>query len=150
MALSFFATAWGLFGGVAGACSGIPFSLLSPAQPSPAPCLSPPQALEASLGGLEGSQAEGFRRLGGSLQSALQGAEEKLGAAVLSEARRSLEPVRRLPELLAAAMPVTPEVVMSPDGLLVRRRGLLGAAWLLALAGEPAAPRLLPLLSNFL
>ena len=79
------------------------------------------QALEASLGGLEGSQAEGFRRLGGSLQSALAGAEESLGAAVRSEARRSLEPVRRLPELLAAAMPVTPEVVMAPDGLLVRR-----------------------------
>ena len=38
------------------------------------------------------------------------------------EAARSLDPLRRLPELVAAAMPVTPEV-LGPDSALVSAVG---------------------------
>lgn len=45
-----------------------------------------------------------------------------LQAAVRDEAARSLDPLRRLPELVAAAMPVTPEV-LGPDSSLVSAAG---------------------------
>jgi hypothetical protein len=40
-------------------------------------------------------------------------------AAVRDEAQRSLDPLRRLPELLQQAMPVTPDLVLGPDRALV-------------------------------
>ncbi len=43
--------------------------------------------------------------------------------AVRDEAYRSMDPLRRLPELLAAALPVTPEVVLGPDRALVSGAG---------------------------
>ena len=39
------------------------------------------------------------------------------------EAYRSLEPLRRLPELMQAAVPVTPEVLLGPDRALVSAAG---------------------------
>ncbi|GFR52203.1 hypothetical protein Agub_g14743, partial [Astrephomene gubernaculifera] len=62
-------------------------------------------AVEGSLSGLEVSQSEGLRRLSMSLNSALADAEATLQSGVRNEVARSMEPVRRLPQMLAAALP---------------------------------------------
>ncbi|KAG2443420.1 hypothetical protein HXX76_001778 [Chlamydomonas incerta] len=62
-------------------------------------------AVEGSLSGLEVAQSEGMRRLGMSLNSALADAEASLQSSVRNEVARSMEPVRRLPQMLAAALP---------------------------------------------
>lgn len=56
----------------------------------------------------------------------------RVQGAVRDEAYRSMDPLRRLPELLAAALPVMPEVVVGPDRALVSnaRAGWRGqASW---------------------
>lgn len=53
--------------------------------------------------GLEVAQAEGLRRLNTTMTSSLADNEDSLTAALRSEVWRSLEPVRQLPQLLAAA-----------------------------------------------
>jgi tetratricopeptide (TPR) repeat protein len=58
--------------------------------------------LEGAVTGLEVAQGEGMRRLGSSLSSLLVDAEAGLQSAVREEAWKSLEPVRRLPQLLAS------------------------------------------------
>ncbi|GIM16319.1 hypothetical protein Vretimale_18950 [Volvox reticuliferus] len=62
-------------------------------------------AVEGSLSGLEVAQSEGLRRLSMSLNSALADAEATLQSSVRNEVARSMEPVRRLPQMLAAALP---------------------------------------------
>ncbi|KAI7836874.1 hypothetical protein COHA_009274 [Chlorella ohadii] len=74
-------------------------------------------SLEGAIGGLQAAQADGLRRLNTGLAAAVDDAQATLEAAVRDEAARSLDPLRRLPELVAAAMPVTPEV-LGPDSSL--------------------------------
>ncbi|GLC43027.1 hypothetical protein PLESTM_001414800 [Pleodorina starrii] len=62
-------------------------------------------AVEGSLSGLEVAQSEGLRRLSMSLNSALADAEATLQSSVRNEVARSMEPVRRLPQMLAVALP---------------------------------------------
>ena len=57
--------------------------------------------LEGAVGGLEVAQGEGLRRLGTNLSAMITDAEAGLQSAVREEAWRSLDPVRRLPQLLA-------------------------------------------------
>lgn len=59
-----------------------------------------------------------------------------LQAAVRDEAARSLDPLRRLPELVAAAMPVTPEV-LGPDSSLVSASVCAGWLSLGVLRSQP-------------
>lgn len=65
------------------------------------------QALESSVDGLQASQGDALRRLAAGVSSSvslsLADAELSLAAAVRSEAFAALEPVRRLPQLLASA-----------------------------------------------
>ncbi|KAK9829919.1 hypothetical protein WJX72_008642 [[Myrmecia] bisecta] len=77
-------------------------------------------SLEGSLNGMEMSQVEGMRRLTNSLTSAIADAEEALQATVRAETMRALEPVRRLPQMLATALPVTDITALQPiaDGAL--------------------------------
>ncbi len=56
--------------------------------------------------------------------------------AVRGEAARSLDPLRRLPELVAAAMPVTPEV-LGPDSSLVSASVCAGWMSLGVLRSQP-------------
>ncbi len=72
------------------------------------PTLLHHQAVEGSLSGLDVAQGENIRRLSLSLNSALADAESALQVSVRSEVSQSLEPVRRLPQMLAAIIPPTP------------------------------------------
>ncbi|PSC74895.1 hypothetical protein C2E20_1800 [Micractinium conductrix] len=76
------------------------------------------ESLEGSITALQGAQQDGLRRLNTGLAAAVDDASATLQAAVADEAYRSLEPLRRLPELMQAAVPVTPEVLLGPDRAL--------------------------------
>jgi hypothetical protein len=65
------------------------------------------QAVEGCLSGLEVAQGENIRRLSLSLNSALADAEATLQVSVRSEVSQSLDPIRRLPSMLAAMLPAT-------------------------------------------
>ncbi|KAK9847794.1 hypothetical protein WJX84_006308 [Apatococcus fuscideae] len=65
------------------------------------------QAMEGAMIGLQEAQVESMRRLTAGLTDAIGEAQLTLQAAVRAEAYTSLEPVRRLPQVLAAALPVT-------------------------------------------
>lgn len=75
--------------------------------------------MEGAIAGLQAVQSDSLARLDAGLQQAAADASGAVQAAVREEAYRSLEPLRRLPELLAAAMPVTPEVLGPLDRALV-------------------------------
>ncbi|KAJ9505733.1 hypothetical protein QJQ45_029267 [Haematococcus lacustris] len=62
-------------------------------------------ALNGALTGLEVAQGEGLRRMTLTLSSNLVDAEAALQALVRTEVERCLEPVRRLPALLASSLP---------------------------------------------
>ena len=61
--------------------------------------------MEGAISGLEVAQSEGLRRLNVSMSGALAEGQESLAAAVRDEVWQSLEPVRQLPQALAAAAP---------------------------------------------
>ncbi|KAK9830671.1 hypothetical protein WJX74_001810 [Apatococcus lobatus] len=65
------------------------------------------QAMEGAMVGLQEAQVESMRRLTAGLTDAIGEAQLTLQAAVRAEAHASLEPVRRLPQVLAAALPLT-------------------------------------------
>ncbi len=62
-------------------------------------------ALEGAISGLEVAQSEGLRRLGSSMSGALLENKDLLAATIRDEVWQSLEPVRQLPQALAAAAP---------------------------------------------
>ena len=62
------------------------------------------------------AQGENIRRLSLSLNSALADAEATLQVSVRSEVSQSLEPVRRLPQMLAAMLPPPPMAGGGYDG----------------------------------
>ncbi|KAH7616100.1 hypothetical protein NADE_000934 [Nannochloris sp. 'desiccata'] len=62
-------------------------------------------ALEGAISGLEVAQSEGLRRLGSSMSGALLESKDLLAATIRDEVWQSLEPVRQLPQALAAAAP---------------------------------------------
>ncbi|GAX74132.1 hypothetical protein CEUSTIGMA_g1581.t1 [Chlamydomonas eustigma] len=70
-------------------------------------------AVEGCLSGLEVAQGENIRRLSLSLNSALADAEAALQVSVRSEVSQSLEPVRRLPQMIASLIP--PSLTMMPS-----------------------------------
>ena len=72
--------------------------------------------MEGCLSGLEVAQGENIRRLSLSLNSALADAEATLQVSVRSEVSQSLEPVRRLPQMLAAMLPPPPMAGGGYDG----------------------------------
>jgi expansin (peptidoglycan-binding protein) len=75
------------------------------------------QSLEGSINGLQAAQSDGLMRLNGGLQAAVADVTGALQEAVREETYRSLDPLRRLPELVQGALPVTPEVLVAPvDG----------------------------------
>lgn len=82
-------------------------------------CACSPQSLEGAIASLQAVQRDSLARLDAGLQQAAEDATGAVQAAVREETYRSLEPLRRLPELLAAAMPVTPEVLAPLDRALV-------------------------------
>lgn len=61
------------------------------------------QALEGAVAGLEVAQSEGLRRLSSSMSGALSEEREVIAATVRDEVWQSLEAVRQLPQVLAAA-----------------------------------------------
>ncbi|GAB4815945.1 hypothetical protein N2152v2_002991 [Parachlorella kessleri] len=82
-------------------------------------------SLEGAIRSLEASQGEGLRRVYSGVASTLQESEGRLEASVRWEAERALEPLRRLPQLLSQAMPVTPEVLgPAPTGPLLSEESL--------------------------
>ncbi|GIL62532.1 hypothetical protein Vafri_16747 [Volvox africanus] len=96
-------------------------------------------AVEGSLSGLEVAQSEGLRRLSMSINSALADAEATLQSSVRNEVARSMEPVRRLPQMLAAALPpalaAAEAVEASAAGAPAAATGAAGAAGGAAAAG---------------
>jgi hypothetical protein len=62
-------------------------------------------ALEGAISGLEVAQSEGLRRLGSSMSGVLLDNKDLLAATIRDEVWQSLEPVRQLPQALAAAAP---------------------------------------------
>ncbi|GLI71314.1 hypothetical protein VaNZ11_016472 [Volvox africanus] len=96
-------------------------------------------AVEGSLSGLEVAQSEGLRRLSMSLNSAMADAEATLQSSVRNEVARSMEPVRRLPQMLAAALPpalaAAEAVEASAAGAPAVAAGAAGAAGVAAAAG---------------
>ena len=83
--------------------------------------------VEGSLGGLEVAQGEALRRM----SAAVDAAVGEAGDLISSEVRAGMEPLRRLPSLLASALP--PGELVSGEGLVP---GAVGEARLLP---EPVA-----------
>eukprot|EP00891_Asterochloris_glomerata_P003611 jgi/Astpho2/3611/fgenesh1_pg.00058_%23_15_t len=64
-------------------------------------------AIEGSVSGLDMTQREGLKRLAAGMQTALGDAEVSLQAALREETQRLAEPIMRLPQAVATALPLT-------------------------------------------